>query len=392
MRPDDTRSALTVGVRSRREEIGQIVIARAHAIDAPGSDADPEYLEGLRLAIEAAIDDTIEALGGSGSGSVPVPAPILSQARLAARRRVPLETMLRRYLAGHSILGDIVVEEAGRQAVPAEILRRVLRSQAARTDQVMAAISACYVEEVSAFRPVSAGRRRADQVRRLLDGELVDPAGLAYDLDGWHIGLVIRGPDREDAAAAITSRLDARRLLVAADDETDWLWLGSRSEPQSPLVPAMPSLDLPETLRVGIGEPAEGRTGWSLTHEQARAALAVATRHPERVLRYKDVALLASAMQDELLTTSLSRLYLKPLEEDKASGGELEATLRAYFEADQSVTSTAAALGISRNTVANRIRAIEKKVGYLHSARVAHLLVALALGELTSGRQQIAQQ
>lgn len=382
MRPDDSHRALTLGLKSRREEIGQTIVARAHAIDAPSRDTDPEYLEGLRLAIEAAIDDTIEAAGNGGAGSAPVPTPLLSQARLAARRRVPLETMLRRYLAGHAILGDFVVDEAGRQAVPPDTLRLVLRSQAGRTDEVLAAISTCYVEEASSAHPLSTGRRRTEQVRRLLDGELVDPSGLAYDLDGWHVGLVIRGPGGDEAVGVITKGLDARRLVVSAEEENVWAWMGFRDRPEPQHLRPVTASEVPGNLRIGIGEPAQGHTGWRLTHEQARAALSVAIRRPETMLRYEDVALLASAMQDELLSSSLLQLYLRPLEEDEESGRELLTTLRAYLEADQSATSTGAALGISRNTVANRIRTIEKKVGYLTASRAARVLVALGLGDL----------
>ena len=385
-RPDDSIHALRIGLESRREEIGQMVIARVHGIDAPGRDLDPEYLEGLREAIEAAIDHSIEAAVEGDDERLPVPSQLLEQARLAARHRVPLETVLRRYLAGHALIGDFVAEEAARQEVSPEILRGVLRDQAARTDRVVAAISATYVGEARAARPLSSGRRRAAMVRRLLDGELLDPSGLSYDLDGWHIGVVARGPGREDAAAAIAGCLGARRLLAPADDQTLWLWLGSRGRPELQRLKTALSLDLPADLYVGLGEPGQGRTGWRLTHEQARAALAVAIRRPASMLRYKDVALLAAATQDELLWASLHQLYLEPLERAEESGRALESTLRAYFEADRSVTSTAAALGVSRNTVTSRIRAIEDRVGYLNPIRAAQLLVALELADLDESK------
>ena len=38
-------------------------------------------------------------------------------------------------------------------------------------------------------------------------------------------------------------------------------------------------------------------------------------------------------------------------------------TLRAYFAAERNVSSTAAALGVDRRTVTNRIRAIEDLFG-----------------------------
>lgn len=385
-RPDDSIRALKAGLEGRRDELGQMVVARVHSIDTPGQALDPEYLEGLREAIEAGINHSIEAATEGDDERSPVPAALLEQARLAARHRVPLETVLRRYLAGHALIGDFVAEEAARQGVSPDTLRQVLRDQASRTDRVVAAISATYVGEARAARPVSSGRRRAERVRRLLDGELLDPAELSYDLDGWHVGVVARGPGREDAAAAIARHLDARRLSVPADDQTHWLWLGFRESPEPELLAAASELDLPADLRIGFGEPSEGRTGWRLSHEQARAALVVARRRPEAIHRYKDVALLAAAMQDELLWTSLHQLYLEPLQQAEVSGKALVSTLRAYFEADRSVTSTAAALGVSRNTVTSRIRAVEDRVGYLNPFRASQLLVALELAELAEPR------
>ena len=38
-------------------------------------------------------------------------------------------------------------------------------------------------------------------------------------------------------------------------------------------------------------------------------------------------------------------------------------TLRAYFAAERNISSTAAALGVDRRTVTNRIRAIEELFG-----------------------------
>ena len=383
IRPDDSIHALRIGLESRREEIGRMVIARVHGIDAPGRDLDPEYLEGLREAVEAAIDHSIEAAVEGDDERLPVPSQLLEQARLAARHRVPLETVLRRYLAGHAVIGDFLAEQAARQAMSPEILRILLREQAARTDRVVATISAAYGDEQKVAGPVSLGRRRVEQVRRLLDGELVDPSGLDYEFRDWHIGLVVRRGDA-NLIQSIARRLDARRLVVAGDDGVFWVWLGFRSEPgpRELYVAAEASAD---DLRIGIGEPALGRLGWRLTHEQARAALTVATRRAETAVRYKDVALLASAMQDELLSTSLAQIYLVPLEDDKENGQVLRTTLRAYFEADQSVTSTAAALGISRNTVSNRLRAVEEKVGYLDASRAAHLLIALETEKLSPG-------
>jgi hypothetical protein len=391
MREEHSRHELLAGVRRRSEEIGQAVRARVDGIGERSSAADPEYLEGLRGAIRAAIDDTIDA--ADRADIVPVPLPVLSQARLAARDGVPLETVLRRYLAGHAVLGDLVVEEAERQDVAAGVLRWVLRAQAARTDQVLEVISADYLQEAGAvaFRPPD--RRLAEQVQRLLDGELLDPSGLGYDLDRWHLAVHVRGPDpsREFLASDVAREHNARPLVVEMADELLCIWLGSTERLESEDVEGTLSRHAFPGARIALGEPASGDAGWRLTHNQARAALSVAVRLPGTTHRYKDVALLATAMRDELLTTSLSRFYLEPLEEDDETGRALRTTLRTYLRSDLNVTSTAAALGISRNTVRNRLRAIEEKVGYLDISRVPDLLLALRLSDLTPGLRQMAQ-
>ena len=68
-------------------------------------------------------------------------------------------------------------------------------------------------------------------------------------------------------------------------------------------------------------------------------------------------------LHDDVAAVTLRRTYLDPIEGSK-DGGELTlATLRAYFAAQRNVSSTAAALGVDRRTVANRIRAVEELFG-----------------------------
>lgn len=73
-------------------------------------------------------------------------------------------------------------------------------------------------------------------------------------------------------------------------------------------------------------------------------------------------------LQDSLLTASLRELYLAPLEQERNGGEVLRATLRAYFSAGRNVSSTAAALGVNRRTVANRLHRVEERLGPLDSA------------------------
>ncbi|HWC47817.1 MAG TPA: helix-turn-helix domain-containing protein, partial [Solirubrobacterales bacterium] len=76
-----------------------------------------------------------------------------------------------------------------------------------------------------------------------------------------------------------------------------------------------------------------------------------------------DVAVLASLLRDDLGATSLRQLYLEPLESMRDGGKAARETLRAYFATQRNVSSTAAALGVDRRTVTNRLRAVEELFG-----------------------------
>ena len=67
--------------------------------------------------------------------------------------------------------------------------------------------------------------------------------------------------------------------------------------------------------------------------------------------------------KDELLSTSLRQIYLKPLEMDRDNGQVARETLRAYFDSGRSISAAAASLGVNRNTVTNRFRSIEDTLG-----------------------------
>ncbi|HEU5106888.1 MAG TPA: helix-turn-helix domain-containing protein, partial [Solirubrobacterales bacterium] len=133
----------------------------------------------------------------------------------------------------------------------------------------------------------------------------------------------------------------------------------------------------PRGVVVTLGEPAEGLAGWRFSHLQAKAALAVAERRGETVARYADVAIEAAALRDDLLDRSLRQLYLEPLERTRDGGKVARETLRAYFKAERNISSTAAALGVDRRTVRNRIRAIEELIGRPLNVIAADLEIAL---------------
>jgi PucR C-terminal helix-turn-helix domain/GGDEF-like domain len=377
----EPRAVLAQRLRDRLPELRSAVATRVYAISDPHEVADPAYLEGLNAALAAAVDYRLAVLEVGERRAPAVPEVLLAQARLDARDGIALETVLRRYFAGNSLVGDFLAEEAERAEVGSSELRRLLAEQATLGDRLIEAVSAEHARE-SASRPSSAAERRRELVKSLLAGELVDHSELGYDLDGHHLALMARGQGAEKLMRALAERVDRRLLIVQREEEPRWAcWLGGRA-PLDPAEAVAALRDLaPSGVFVSLGEPGEELGGWRFSHRQAKAALPVAERRGEPVLRYGDVAVLAAIGRDDLLETSLRRLYLEPLERGREGGKVARETLRAYFEAERNISSTAAALGVDRRTVRNRIGAIEELLGRPLRGSLADLEIALRLDE-----------
>ncbi len=417
-RVQDARAGVVARLRARRDELVREIFARvrAGALAGPG-DEGAEYVEGLRATVVAAVEYVLEGIErGEEDGSPPTPIPAVAaeQARRAARTGVSLETVLRRYMVGHTLFEQFVMDEADRggenEIPPTErealrgALRGALRTQAAVLDRLLEKMAGEYGDELKRIGR-SPERRRAQRVRRLLAGGAVEGhaaagAGLDYELeDRWHLGVIATGPGAAQAVRELAVSADRRLLSVAQGGESVWAWLGGKdrfavgdvervigigSHPPADGIGSHP----PEGLVLALGEPAQGVEGWRLTHRQAQAALVVALRRRglggEVVTRYADVALLASALKDELLGRTLIDVYVAPLEDARGGGQVLLHTLRAYLAAEYSASSAAAALGVARKTVASRLRTIEKRLGRSLHPSPAELKVALLLDELDS--------
>jgi hypothetical protein len=370
---------------ARRGEIEQAALTRIFAIADPTEAPDPAYPEGLRAAVSAGLDYGLEGIERGEERSPPIPVALLGQARTAARNGVALETVLRRYFAGYTLLSDLLVSVAESSAAlrPQE-LKRLLRALAARFDRLLAAVSEEYRREAESRLPNASQQRRAELVERLLAGELLGTSELSYDFDSWHLGCLAAGEGAGEAIRDLAASLDCRLLLVHRSEHTVWAWLGSRRKLDPAEVESFAAAKLPEDAAMALGEPGGGLAAWRLTHRQALAALPVALRSSDSIVRYGDIALFASVLQDDLLVTSLKQLYLAPLEHEHDGGEVARQALRAYFAADRNVSAAAAALGVNRNTVASRLRAIESMFGRQLGACAAELEAALRMEELGS--------
>jgi hypothetical protein len=375
-------SALLAGrLRGRLSELEAAVRSRVHAFDDPRAVSDPAYGEGLKRALTAAVEHSFAGLEGSGRRPAAMPVEVLAQARLDARDGVPLDTVTRRYLAVHALFGDFFFEEADAAEVPAAASRRLLGDQAVRLDELLAAVGAEHARETLNL-PTNAAERRRECVKRLLAGGPVDEAELGYELDAEHLAVVAKGDAAKEGLREVAAKLDRQLLAVRREEEPVWAaWLGGRRP--------MAAAEALATLRgiaadgrvlVAVGEPAVGLEGWRFSHAQAKAALPLVERHGP-VVRFRDVALEAAVLRDELIATSLRRRYLEPLEAARDGGVLARRTLRAYFAAERNVSSTAATLGVDRRTVRNRLAAVEEALGGPLNGSAADLEIALRLDD-----------
>jgi hypothetical protein len=372
-------------LKARWEEIEQAVLTRIWAVQDPVRAGDPQYEAGLRAAVSAAIGYGLAGIEATGQAdSARIPEELLRQARHAARSGVRLDTVLRRYFAGHTLLEDFIMQEGEKEGfLGVNGIQPLLRAQGALFDSVVIAVTDAYTHEQQDRRG-TLRQRRVECIRRLLAGDLANVAILNYELDVWHMGVVATGPGAPRAIEGLAGALDRHLLLAYPGEGTVWAWLGGRRKVDADVLSRLAGRRGVVGTSLAIGEPGHGLAGWRLTHRQAAAASPIAERGVDRFVRYADLALLAASLRDPVLSASLQDLYLAPLVNERDGGEVLFAAARAFFAAGRNVSAAAAALGVSRPTIKRRLQAVEERIGRPLHTCAAEVEIALQLHELLS--------
>lgn len=379
---DEIRAELVQRLRTRSAEIEDAIFNRVRALALPAESEDPEYRAGLRATVAESVDYALTGIERGEESTEAIPPAAAAQARRAARSGVGLDTVLRRYAAGDRLVGEIIMDEAGR--FPNEALRQVLRTQSPHVDRLMASVASEYMAELELMRR-SPTQRVAERVKRLLAGDApFDAEGLDYEFEVWHLGLVVTGARADVAARTLAAGVNREALVVRRGDDSAWAWLGGREPLEVSEVQRYLAAGVLGDVTLAAGEPRWGVDGWRLTHHEAQAAYQVALRRPQPLTQASSVILLAAVLRDEALAKSLRETYLVPLDEQGDSGLVLRETLRAYFAAGFNAATAAAALEIDRHTVQRRLRKVEEALGRLLPSCHAELEVALSLEELDS--------
>jgi hypothetical protein len=366
---------LAEAIRADRDELHRGILARIQAIEDPRLSADSEFAAGTRAAVFAALDYAVTVLESKERYPPPIPEALLDQARLAARTGIDLATLLRRYMAGFSLLGEVALRDVDISSADRD---RLLPVFSMHLDYLLARVSEDY-ELAQRDHLRSPRTRRAEAIAMLLAGASRPFDEIDHIWDAWHVGLVAAGPQAEKRFLSLGSGAGGRLLLEQVEGEA-WAWVSTRARlDPGDLIAHLPSGE--EAVALGVGEPAYGLDGWRRSHRQAAAALGIARRGGSGVAFYTEVGTLAAIIRDDLLVSSLRDRYVVPLGSD-GRGEQLRETLRGYLATECNVSATAAILGVSRRTVRNRLSRVEERTGIRIGDHLAELDVAMQLAEL----------
>jgi hypothetical protein len=379
---DGVRAAIVARLRVRQPEIEEVIFANLRTIAPdPIGDRSPEYTTGLSIAVKEGVNYSLSVIEYGEIWPGPIPSVVIDQARRAARSGVSVETVMRRVTIAERLVKKFATEESDH--LSAGILDLALSALGAAIDRLMIALAEEYNSEHEKVAH-SSDWRRLTTVRTLLSNGscgTTELAELGYDLDAWHLGLIVIGSHTEDFLNKLMSNSRCSLLPVVYEGLT-WAWLGNEQRLSVAEIERLFSAHCPEDIVLAIGEPGKGIDGWRCTHREAQVALTVARRRSQRFTRCADVLPEAAVLTNEIMAQLLVRTYISPLNNLRKGGQAARDTLRVYFAHDRHISSTAKTLRVVRRTVENHLREIEEALGRpLHHACLTKLEIALRLEE-----------
>ncbi|HEY1597385.1 MAG TPA: helix-turn-helix domain-containing protein [Thermoleophilaceae bacterium] len=335
----------------------------------------------------------------------------ISFVRGAATRRArsgfALEDYLNAFRVGQQVLWDATVACAGERPVGREAALRLAGPQMRYVDFASTHAAHAYVE-FAQHVVADADRERRDLLEHLLAGHMPANGPLAGAAQRYGLGpdtrmmvavAVLAGQpddtDAPDAASAALARAglhEASTLVVVRQSEIVAVpSLGPGIDPVEMcdglerLQVRLRSEGMP--LAVGISTVAAGVSELPRAYLEARAALECVV-DPDggvaalpRLSAFEYLARHADDTAQRLVDSKLTAF----LEEDRARGGVLTATIRVFAESDLNLRLAAERLQVHPNTAQYRMGRIEERTGRnpRKVADLLDLLVAIALEDRT---------
>ncbi|ODR10702.1 PucR family transcriptional regulator [Mycolicibacillus koreensis] len=311
--------------------------------------------------------------------TIDIPPEALDLARTVARRGIDFDVIFHAYRHGQNVAWQRYMSCAGRSVSSGPLLSLVLETASRRissyVDHVIGRVIAAAQHEREEVLG-GALARRAETVRLILDDAPIDAgrAGqrLGYDLNRWHTALVLWTQDSADvqgalesAATVLARTLTAHRpLTLSVGSGTLWAWLGTATAPVLEALRA--AIDtVPPEVRVAVGPPREGISGFRRSHEAAVVIHNLLAGYPggTRIALYQDLEITVLAAHDLDRAAEFVAATLGPLAMDTPTAARLRETVRVFLDEAENGPAAAARLHTHRNTVLQRVARATELLG-----------------------------
>ncbi len=329
---------------------------------------DPDVATDMRAAVEANVR-RVHRLLATGTGrpltaGLPTDAGDLLQSTI--QHGIPLISLLEAYRSAQGVATDWWQRRLDRIASPgmlASATSALLQTIVAYIDAAAVEIREAYETERRTHEG-SVDGRRAHLVRRLLAEEAVDADAAArtlnHPLDGHHVALVLASSGDADLGrelARIAGAVEGVRVLALPARHRTYAWLSTRGrldlEPLRAFVPGADVLVAASTIQIGL-------SGFVQAHRDAvrTAQVTRAGSGPGGVAFFEQFELAALLSREPDDCDRFVLRVLGPLAADTRTAGRTRQTLGVFLEEGCSPSRAAARLGVHRNTVTYRLKAL----------------------------------
>ncbi|HTR75571.1 MAG TPA: helix-turn-helix domain-containing protein [Solirubrobacterales bacterium] len=227
---------------------------------------------------------------------------------------------------------------------------------------------------------------RFQALKTLLEVDPLSGSDLDLDLNHYHLGCVAWGKGADLAVRRLAAQLGRPAELTLRLQDNWWGWISGSQPLDKDQQETVRGFDPGPGIRLAFGLEGFGEAGFRATNHQALRAQWVAPPGPA-VIHYEDVAVETLATEAESDARAFVAHELRGIDDPSAASARLRETLVAYFAAELNAASAGAALGVHHQTVTNRLRVIEERIGRPLGSRHLELAVALRLRATLSGEE-----
>ena len=239
-------------------------------------------------------------------------------------------------------------------------------------------VAEIYREEAVRLRD-NGEQRRFRAIRALLDREPLPAPGLDLDLEQYHLALLAWGSEADAEPRRLAAQLARPLLIVEPLPESWWGWISGARPFERSEEAALQRFQPAPGAGLAVGLQEFGEPGFRASHRQAQRARRLSSEASGSIVRYSDVAVEALASENLEDARAFLARELGPIGDESKTSRQIRETLSAYFAAEHNAASAAATLGIHQQTVANRLRAAEERLGHPIASRRVELELALRL-------------